>query len=157
MNANNCISNYSRFSPYQLVLGQNSNLSSVLTDDLPALEGKSEQDSVTVYQNALHAARKAFVKAETSERIRRALRHKVRVAEESFQSGDKIFHKRNYDNRWRGPTKVIGQDDKIVYARHSDQLGLSKSVKNFMKTQISEIMKTLFRRIWKKTDKDCTQ
>ena len=69
VNAKNSISNYSGFSPYQLVLGQNPNLPSVLTDDLPALEGKSEQDLVTVHLNALHAAHKAFVKAETSERI----------------------------------------------------------------------------------------
>ena len=94
------ISNYSGFSPYQLVLGQNPNLLSVLTDGLPALEGKNEQDSVAVHLNALHAARMAFVKAKTSERIRRALRYKVRVAEESFQLDDKIFCKRNYDNRW---------------------------------------------------------
>ena len=76
-NAKNSISNCSGFSPYQLVLEQNPNLPSVLTDDLPALEGKHEHDSVTVHLNALHAARKAFVKTETSERIRRALRHKL--------------------------------------------------------------------------------
>ena len=63
VNAKNSTSNYSRFSAYQLVLGQNPDLPSVLTDDLPALEGKSEQDSVTVHLNALHAARKASVKA----------------------------------------------------------------------------------------------
>ena len=62
------------------------------------------------------------MKAETSDRIRRALRHKVRVVEESFELGDKIFYKRNYDNRWRGPAKVIGQDGKIVYVKHGDQL-----------------------------------
>ena len=100
MNAKNSISNYSGLSPYQLVLWQNPNLPSVLTDDLAALEGKNEQDSVTVHLNALYAACKAFVKTETSERIIRALRHKVRVAEESFQLGGKIFYKRNYDNRW---------------------------------------------------------
>ena len=122
VNAKNAISNYSGFSPYQLVLGQNPNLPSVLTDDLPALEGKSDQDFVAVHLNALHAARKAYVKTETSDRIRRALRHKVRVVEESFELGDKIFYKRNYDNRWRGPAKVIGQDGKIVYFKHGDQL-----------------------------------
>ena len=117
VNAKNAISNYSGFSPYQLVLGQNPNLPSVLTDDLPALEGKSDQDFVAVHLNDLHAARKAYVKAETSDRIRRALRHKVRVVEESFELGDKVFYKRNYDNHWRGPAKVIGQD-----VKHGDQL-----------------------------------
>ena len=114
VNTKNSISNYSGFSPYQLDLEQNPSLPSVLTDDLPALEDNSEQDSMTLHLNALHAARKTFVKAETSERIRRSLRHKVRVAEESFQLGDKIFYKRNYDNRWRGPGKAIGQDGKLL-------------------------------------------
>ena len=66
VNAKNPILNYSGFSPYQLVLGQNPNLPPVLNDDLPASEGKREQ----VHLNALRAACKAFVKAETSERIR---------------------------------------------------------------------------------------
>ena len=77
---------------------------------------------MTVHLNALHTERKAFVEAETSERIRRALLHKVRAAEELFQLGDKIFHKKNYDNRWQVPAKVIGQDEKTVYVRHGDHL-----------------------------------
>ena len=83
------------------------------------MRGETEQDSVTVtvHVNALHAVCKAFVKAEISERIRRALHHKVRVAEESLELGDKIFYKRSHDNRWRGPAKVIGKDGKIVYVR----------------------------------------
>ena len=68
VNAKNSISNYSGFSPYQLVLGQNPNLASILTDDLPALEAKSEKDSVTVHLNALHALHKAFVNAKISEK-----------------------------------------------------------------------------------------
>ena len=66
VNAKNASSNYSGFSPYQLVLGQNANLPSVLTDDLPALEGKSDQDFVAVHLNPLHAAVKKSGQCRTS-------------------------------------------------------------------------------------------
>ena len=72
--------------------------------------------------NALHAARKAFVKAESSERIKRALRCQVQAVEENFTQGDKVYYKRDDSNRWRGPGKVIGQDGKMVFVRHGDQL-----------------------------------
>ena len=40
---------------------------------------------------ALHSARKNFIQAESSERIRRALRHNVRTyADESFNNGDPV-------------------------------------------------------------------
>lgn len=39
--------------------------------------------------NALHSSRRAFIQAESSERIRRALRHKIRLSREYFEHGDK--------------------------------------------------------------------
>ena len=33
-----------------------------------------------------------------------------------------MFFKRQYSNRWHGPGKVIGQDGKVVFVRHGDQL-----------------------------------
>ena len=71
---------------------------------------------------ALHAARRAFTKAESSERIHRALKHKVRVSNEFFCNGDKVFFKRDDFNRCRGPGTVIGQDGKIVFIRYGEQL-----------------------------------
>ena len=47
--------------------------------------------------------------------------------------------------------------DMVVSSWEYQLVDLSKLVKNFMKTQIPEIMKTLFRMIWKKTYKGCTQ
>ena len=100
-----------------------------------------------------------------SERIRQALCHKVRVAEESFQLDDKIFYKRNYDNRWRGPAQVIGQDGKTVYIRHGDQL-VRVSTYRLVKIGKEFHEKTNFRDnedrhcsegYMEKTDKDCTQ
>ena len=37
--------------------------------------------------NVLHTARQAFVKAESSERIRQVLRYKIRANSEKYESG----------------------------------------------------------------------
>ena len=75
--AKNCLQNNYGYSPNQLVFGANINLPSVAADQLPALESKCNSDLVRENLNALHRARENFVKAESSERIRRALKQGV--------------------------------------------------------------------------------
>ena len=58
--------------------------------------------------------------SEASDRIRRALRHNVRITDETYQPGDKVFFKRQDSNRWHGPAKVIGQNGKVVFVRNGD-------------------------------------
>ena len=68
---------------------------------------------------ALHDARKNFIKAESSERIRRALRHNVRAyCEENYQNGDKVFYKRRAVKGWKGPATVLGKQRNLVLTRH---------------------------------------
>ena len=122
INAKNSMQNHHGFSPIQLVLGKSPNLPSVLVNDPPPLEDAEVSDTVIKHLNALQAAKRAFTKAESSERIRRALRHNVRVSEVMFQPGERVFYKRDDSNRWRGPGKVIGQDGKVVFIRHGSQL-----------------------------------
>ena len=45
---------------------------------LPALECISTSEVVANNLNAMHAARKAFIESESSEKLRRAIRHQVR-------------------------------------------------------------------------------
>ena len=122
VNAKNALKNYDGFSPYQLVYGQNPNLPSVAVDKPPALEGTTVSNKVALHLNALHWARKAYIKSETSERIRRALKHQIRNTSEVFSSGDSIYFKREVNVKWKGPGKVIGQDGKVVFIRYGDQL-----------------------------------
>lgn len=122
VNAKNAMLNHNGFSPYQLIFGQNPNLPSVMTNKLPALESHTTSEKVAKHLNALHAARRAYIKAEASDRVKRALRHQVRAVEEVFNPGDKVYYKRDNSHRWRGPGKVLGQDNKIVFVRHGDQL-----------------------------------
>lgn len=69
VNAKNCLQMTGGFSPYQLVYGRNPKLPCTMSDELPALEGTTSSEMVAKHINASHSARKAFIAAETSERI----------------------------------------------------------------------------------------
>ena len=108
------------YSPYHLVFEVNPNLPSTLIDKPPALEGTTISEMFAKHLNALHAGRRAFLQAETSERICKALKHQIRSLGGQFQIGDKVFYKRDNDHKWKGPGKVIGQDGKISFIRHGN-------------------------------------
>ena len=116
--AKNSLQNVHGYSPYQLVFGRNPNLPSTLIDRPPALEGTTTSDVVKNHINALHSAKESFVRAECSERIRRALRKQIRPSPDHCESGDKIYYKRPDSQEWKGPGVVIGQDGPIVFVRH---------------------------------------
>ena len=115
ISAKNSLQNVFGFSSYQLVFGRNPNLPSVLTDKLPALEGVTGSHLIAKHLNAMHKAREEYIKLEASERIRRGLRSKTRTHNDVvYLPGDEVFWKRDEENRWRGPGKVIGQDGSKV-------------------------------------------
>ena len=119
--ARNSLSSFSGFSPNQLVFGQNPAIPGVFYDRLPALEGKEIASSEMVRNNlnALHAARRAFTQAESSERIARALRHNVRETDPGIlQCGDEVYYKRLGSAEWRGPGNIIGIDGKQFLVKH---------------------------------------
>ena len=118
VHAKNSLSMVYGWSPYQLVFGANPNTPCSLTDKPPALENSTISATFANHLNALHSGRRAFVQAESSERIRRALRHKIRASGEYYQEGDRVYYKRDDDNKWKGPGTVIGQDGKVVFVRH---------------------------------------
>ena len=117
-NARNSLQMWHGFSSYQLVFGQNPNLPNIMTDNPPALQGSTTSEVLATHINALHAARQAFIQSESSERIRRALRHKIRACEERFDNGDTVYYKREGKDRLLGPAKVVFQDGKVVFVRH---------------------------------------
>ena len=57
----------------------------------PALDGTNMSGILARHLNALHAVRKAFIESEADERIRRALRSKMRASEEGFNHGDRAY------------------------------------------------------------------
>ena len=116
--ARNSLQMWNGFSSHQLVFGQNPNLPGIMTDRLPALEGKTSSEVFAKHLNALHEARRAYIQTESNERVRRALRTKVRAAEQTFEKGDPVFYKREGKEKWLGPAHVLFQDGKVVFVRH---------------------------------------
>ena len=107
--ARNCLQMWNGFSSHQLVFGTNPNLPGIMTDKIPALDGTTRSEIFAKHLNTLHASRKAFIDTEANERIRRALRAKVRAAEQIYTNGDMVFYKREGKEKWLGPGKLFSK------------------------------------------------
>ena len=116
--AKNALQNNNGYSPNQLVFGHNVNLPSTLTDNLPALKTTTSNEIIRKNLQALHDARKNYIVSENSNRIKRALRHKTRsYSDETFQTGESVYFKRNGYKGWLGPARVLGFDGYTVLVK----------------------------------------
>jgi hypothetical protein len=107
------------FSSFQLVFGKQPKLPNIMTDRLPALEGVTTSESVAAHINALYAGRKAFAEVQCEEKVRRALRHKVRAVERRYEAGEKVYYRRDGDKAvWRGPATVLGSKGSVHFLVH---------------------------------------
>ena len=119
INAKNCLQNVHGYSPFQLVFGRNPRLPAIMSDKPPAYDDETAEGIIRDVLNALHGNRQAFVASESSERIRRALRHNVRSSGEvKYFTGDKVYYKRLSNTKWHGPGVVLGQDGQQVLVKH---------------------------------------
>lgn len=115
----NCCMYVHGFTPAQLAIGQNPKLPSSINDHLPAREDTTTSSLIAQHLNTIALARKAFTKAETSAKLRKALKHPVRqYADVVYQPGDRVYYKLSDDRRWQGEATVIGVDGKVVIVRH---------------------------------------
>ena len=116
--ARNTLHNFSGYAPAQLVFGCNPSFPSLCDAKPPALEDFDASHIVAQNLNAMHTARKEFLKCEYDDRIRRALLHQVREDDvKSVSNGDSVYFKRQ-DNKWHGPGKVTGRDGKQILVKH---------------------------------------
>ena len=106
------------YSPNQFVFGKNPKLPNILVDGPPAWEETTMSESLATHLNALHSARKAFIQSESCARLKTALKAKIRCKEVNFNNGDVVYYKRDRDERWMGPAKVVFQDGKLIFIRH---------------------------------------
>ena len=119
VSAKNTLHTSHGYSPNQLVFGRNPNLPAVLNDKPPALEGVTASELVAENLNAMHAARKSYIANESSEKLRRAIRHQIRPSiSEKYDNGDLVLFKRNNIDRWQGPGSVIGSEAKQILVKH---------------------------------------
>lgn len=116
--AKNSLQMWSGYSSHQLVFGKNPNLPNFQVSSISSLEECTSSEAFAQHLNALHAARQAFIQTESCQKIKKALKCKVRTNEQVFNPGEKVHYKRENSERWLGPAKVIFQDGKIVFVRH---------------------------------------
>ena len=64
---------------------------------------------------ALRASRKAFVEAESSERIQK---RQIRPSCTTYNTGDLVYYKHNNSEKWKGLGHVIGQGGQQVFVTH---------------------------------------
>ena len=103
------------FTPIQLVYGTNPTLPNVLTEGLPAMEGKNYSEVLAMHINSLQAARQVFTSSEASEKVRLALKKKIRTNNELYYPEDRVYWRHSHENKSRGPGKVLHQDGKKVF------------------------------------------
>ena len=122
ISAKNSMQMYGGFSANQLTMGRNPTLPNVIDDKLPALEETAVSRTVADHVNAMHSARQAFAKCESSNKIRRALRCQVRTCnDEYYQNGEKVMYKRKGSAKWSGPGLILGRDSTHYIIKHGNQ------------------------------------
>ena len=120
VSAKNCLKNVYGFSSNQLAFGRNPNYPNNSDNQLPALEKKTSSQIVAENLNAMHSARKEFIKNELHEKLKRAMQHNIRTSQDTkYYSDDLVYYKQKDNNYWKGPGTVIGQDRQQVLVKHS--------------------------------------
>ena len=117
--ARNSYYNNSGFTPNQLVFGFNPGMPDIYNSKLPGFEKVTSSEIVRRNLEAQRLAKAEFVKFDSCEKIRRALKHNVRkTLIEDLEIGDEVYYKRNNSEEWHGPAKVVLIDRKVVEVRH---------------------------------------
>ena len=69
--------------------------------------------------DAIHSARKNYIQAENSQRIRQALKHQVKTyADEVWENGEKEYFRKKNLKGWKGHVVVLEQDGQFELVWH---------------------------------------
>ena len=120
VSAKNALNTCYGYSPNQLVFGRNPNFPSNLTNNPPAMEDVTYSELVSKHLCAMHEARKAFIEAESNDKLRQALKTKRKVTTGISYDLDLVYYTRKDSEKWKGPGKVIGKENKRLLAKDGD-------------------------------------
>ena len=101
--------------PYQLVFANNPQLPSVTRCGPPGYENVTKSEEYAKNITALHLAREAFIKAESSQVLKKALKNRIHTKGDNVEQGDTIYYKKGNQRNWQGPDKVIAVNGKKLF------------------------------------------
>ena len=83
------------------------------------MEDVSHTDILVKHLHALHAARKAFIKVESCDKLCDALKAKNRKTKGiEFEIEDMVYYKPKRPDKWKGPGTMIGKENKQILVKH---------------------------------------
>ena len=100
------------------MFGRNSNLSNFIKYQLPAKETTIKSFKLALNISTLHAAQKAFIERESSNKLKLAIRKNIQPSGNIYIIGDEVYYKRDNAPEWKGPGRVLGQNGPVVFICH---------------------------------------
>ena len=79
----------------KLNLKKKNNLPNNMNDTLPALEKVITSADLALHIATVHSARQALMKAQTSEKIKIALKKQTQQTQERYKISEEVYYKRN--------------------------------------------------------------
>ena len=119
LNAKNSLENHLGYSPFQLHIGKNPRLLNAASDGPPSFDSESLSKNFVKHMNAMVSARENFIKLQSSDSLKKALKSKVHTRGHDIKEGDQIYYKKS-DGKgksviWRGPSKVAAVNGKKLF------------------------------------------
>ena len=119
--AKNCLVDNRGFTPHQRVDGP-SNIPSILSDNVCNSNTEYASNEERTHLNLLNDTRQAYVSAESSDRIKRALKAHIFTSDTPFYNGEKVFYWKESQDKasrgWKGPATIICSEGKVIVIRH---------------------------------------
>ena len=98
------------------------NFSKICDDLLPALENKTTSEIVAKNINAVHQARRDYIKSGYSSKMKLALKHQVRTYSDIICiTGDLVYCKQKDNLNWKGSASVTGRGGQQVLVKQGSR------------------------------------